>query len=230
MLPESARGKLRFNDGAVDSKGRFWAGSLDLTAMDLPLSDSCRPEGRLWRYDPDGTVTEHAERIYCSNGLGWSPDNKYMYYSDSYARVIWRYDYDEEKGTISNRIDFVDFREPNDDFTGATPGTAKEIPLHLKSGEPDGLVLDTEGNVWLALWGKGCVLCFDESGQLLREIVAKDAPYLTCTGWAGKDIDVLFCTSAYRGGLGGKDGGALFKINAGERWGVKGMEKFRFDG
>lgn len=72
-----------------------------------------------------------------------------------------------------------------------------------------------QGNVWVAIWGKGCVLCFDKDGQLLREIMAKDAPYLSARDGLGR-IWTLFSVPVHLGGdIGGKDGGTLFRIDAG---------------
>lgn len=218
VLPESARGKLRFNDGASDSKGRFWAGTMDHQAMALPLgSPGVTPAGTLYRYDPDGSISQHETGIYCSNGLGWSADNKWMYFSDSYGGVVYKYAFDEEKGAISDRTVFLDFH-------------SEIMSEKYRGGEPDGMVMDTEDNVWMALWGKACVLCFSPEGKLLREITANGVPYMTCTGWAGKNLDLLVCTSAHRNGLGGDDGGKLFLIDVGKQWGVKGVEKFKFAG
>ncbi|EEB92692.1 hypothetical protein MPER_08763, partial [Moniliophthora perniciosa FA553] len=170
LLPESAFGKVRFNDGAVDCKGRLWVGEFDLTCLGTPLSDPYIPKGRLWRYDPDGTATTHDDEIYCSNGIAWSPDSKYMYYNDSYGCIVRRYDFDQDTGNLSNRIDFIDFRKPGDVVRRGTPEVAKTVPEYLRGGQPDGMVTDSEGNLWIAIWGKGCVLCFSAEGTVLREI------------------------------------------------------------
>lgn len=228
ILPDNVRGKMRFNDGAVDCKGRFWAGETDLEACQIPLSDQPHPpKGRLWRFDPDGTVTRFLDGVYCSNGIGWSPDNKYMYYNDSYGLLTRRFNFDVEAGTISNCIDFADFRGPGD---SKSPRTARVLPERFVGGEPDGLVMDTEGNIWFALWNKGCVLCFKPNGELIREVRSNDAPYTTCPAWAGENLDVLFCTSAKLFGKGGSNGGKLWRFDAGKHWGVCGQAKYKFAG
>jgi sugar lactone lactonase YvrE len=80
IIPTKDRDKLRFNDGGVDSRGRFWLVEIDKAAMALgpnSLPDSHgRPLGRLWRYDPDGSLHEMDNGFVCGNGLSWSPDNK----------------------------------------------------------------------------------------------------------------------------------------------------------
>lgn len=80
IIPTADRDKLRFNDGGVDAKGRFWLAEIDIKAMaygpnKLPESYG-QPIGRLWRYDPDGTLHEMDKGFICGNGLAWSPDNK----------------------------------------------------------------------------------------------------------------------------------------------------------
>lgn len=81
IIPTSKRDELRFNDGGIDAKGRFWLAEIDKVAMaygpnQLPASYG-RPKGKLWRYDPDGSLHEMLDGgVVCGNGLGWSPDNK----------------------------------------------------------------------------------------------------------------------------------------------------------
>lgn len=226
LLPEDARGKMRFNDGAVDCRGRFWAGEMDQEAC----NDHLRlrpPKGRLWRFDPDGTATKILDGIYCSNGIGWSPDNKWMYYNDSHGLLTRRFDFDAETGAISNSTDFADFRNPED---SKIPRTAPKLPEDLLGGKPDGLVMDTEGDIWIAVWERGCVLCFKPTGELIREVRSNDAKYTTCPAWGGENLDILFCTSANRFGEGGSNGGKLWRFDAGKHWGVRGQAKYKFSG
>ncbi|KAF9030712.1 hypothetical protein BDZ89DRAFT_1064495 [Hymenopellis radicata] len=220
VLSEAVRGKLRFNDGASDSRGRFWAGTMDHEAIGLPLGGTT-PGGNLYRCDPDGTVTQHASGLYCSNGIAWSADNKWMYHNDSYGLVTRRYAFDEEQGTLSAPSVFLDFRPDADSIS---------VEEKHQGGEPDGMVLDAEGNIWIGIWGKGCVLCYSPEGRLLREVVAEGVPYVTCPGWAGDDLGLLVCTTGTRHGVGGPDGGKPFMLDVGKKWGVKGVEKFRFAG
>jgi sugar lactone lactonase YvrE len=94
--PEKDRKDARFNDGKVDPKGRFWAGT---------LGDD--DQSSLYRLDPDGVVQVMETGIQISNGIGWSPDHTTMYYTDSPRRIIYAYDFDLESGSISNRRDFI---------------------------------------------------------------------------------------------------------------------------
>ncbi len=98
--PEADRPACRFNDGSVDPAGRFWTGSLD--------DGEAPPLGRLYRLDGDGTCTAVDEGFYCSNGMDWSPDGRWMYFADSRADVIYRYDFDVESGSAVARQVFAD--------------------------------------------------------------------------------------------------------------------------
>jgi len=86
--PEADRKGARFNDGKVDKQGRFWAGTIG------------EDQGsNLFRFDPDGSIHTMETGISISNGIGWSPDDKIMYYTDSPLRVVYAYDFDSESGS-----------------------------------------------------------------------------------------------------------------------------------
>lgn len=147
IIPTEKRDELRFNDGGIDAKGRFWLAEIDKVAMaygpnQLPASYG-RAKGKLWRYDPDGSLHEMLDGgVVCGNGLGWSPDNKtcssplsilkiwkgeklmmgIVYFHDSVAMVVYAFDFDLESGNISNKRLLIDRR---DSF-----------------GEPDGMVVE----------------------------------------------------------------------------------------
>ncbi|KAJ5308811.1 anterior fat body protein [Penicillium antarcticum] len=115
IIPTDQRDELRFNDGGIDAKGRFWLAEIDKRAMafepnQLPASYGTL-RGRLWRYDPDGTLhLMIPEGVVCGNGLAWSPDNTTMYFNDSVAMVVFAFDFDLETGNISNKRLLVDRR------------------------------------------------------------------------------------------------------------------------
>ncbi len=162
---QAYRSTNRFNDGAVDRAGRFWLG----TASDAP-------DNHLYRLDADGTLQIMEEGIYISNGIGWSPDNKTMYYSDSGGGgIVYAYDFDLATGTTSNRRTFL---PPTD-----TPAVA------------DGLTVDAEGNVWIAFWDGWKVARFDPDGVLMTEIVMPVQRPTSCA-FGGPDLSVLYVTSA----------------------------------
>ena len=116
--PEADRPGNRFNDGKCDRRGRFWAGTLAL--------DATPSAGSLYRLDPDGRVTVMETGVHVSNGLGWSPDDKRFYFTDSGRRHIYVYDFDANSGRIENKRIFA------------------EVPEG--SGTPDGMTVDAEGS------------------------------------------------------------------------------------
>ncbi|KAJ5894579.1 hypothetical protein N7495_006270 [Penicillium taxi] len=124
IIPTSERSKRRFNDGGVDAAGRFWLAEIDIEATSTSqAADYLNPKGRLWRYDPDGSLhLMVSQGIICGNGVKWSPDNKTMYLNDSVGMKITAFDFDLPSGSISNQRTLVNFRE-----TG---------------GEPDGMVTE----------------------------------------------------------------------------------------
>ncbi len=195
--PEAGRPHLRFNDGAVDSRGRFWAGSMGGPG-----------EGVLYRLDPDGSVHAMIADIDVPNGLGWSPDDTIMYFTDSPRQVICAFDYDAATGNIANRRPFV------------------EVPAH--SGSPDGLTVDSEGYIWSACWDGAKVIRYAPDGRIDR-VVEVPALRTTSCVFGGSHMDELYITSATTG-LSDEQlkrypfSGDLFRLKVD----VTGKEKFKF--
>jgi L-arabinonolactonase len=149
--PEADRPNARFNDGAVDPGGRFWAGTMT-------------PEGyenNLYRIDPDLSVHRMETRIGIANGIDWSPDRKTMYFTDSARKMIYAYDFDVESGAIENRRIWVD--------------------SHEESGVPDGLCVDAEGCVWSARWDGWRVTHYDPQGRVIIEVPTPIQRPTSCT-------------------------------------------------
>ncbi len=165
--PETGRSNARFNDGKVGPGGRFWAGTLGED------DQSC-----LYKLDPDGSIHIMETGIQISNGIGWSPDHKIMYYTDSHLRVIYAYDFDLDSGSISNRRDFV------------------KVPV--EDGFPDGLTVDSEGFVWSAHWDGWRLTRYDPNGKIERIVYLPVQRPTSCT-FGGRDLDQLFITSAWTG-------------------------------
>jgi sugar lactone lactonase YvrE len=159
---------LRFNDGKCDPSGRFWVGSNAL--------DSRRRGASLYRLDSDGSVHEMLNSVSISNGIVWTADRKTMYYNDTPTMTVQAFDYDDATGTISRgRV-------------------AVRIPRN--SGAPDGMTIDAEGKLWIALWGGGCVARFDpETGAMLRKITVP-APNVSSCAFGGEDLATLYITTA----------------------------------
>jgi len=168
--PEAGR-PTRFNDGAVDSRGRFWAGTIALDPERYHI-----PDNHLYRLDPDGSVRRMESGLTISNGLDWSPDERTMYLTDTVAQKIYAYDFDVEGGTIGNRRDFV--------HTSDGPGY------------PDGLTVDAEGGVWSARIAAGKIVRYDSQGRVEREVPLPVTCPTSCA-FGGPALDRLYITTSW---------------------------------
>ncbi|NCJ07212.1 SMP-30/gluconolactonase/LRE family protein [Synechococcales cyanobacterium C] len=155
----------RFNDGKCDPQGRFWIGSL----AEEP------GQAALYRYDPDGALQVMETGLTISNGLGWSPDGDIFYLTDSSARTIYAYRFEGETGQISDRTPLIQF-------------TDEQI-------EPDGLTIDQDGNLWVALWDGWCLACISPRGEELGRVQVP-VPRPTCPTFGGPNLRDLYVTSA----------------------------------
>jgi sugar lactone lactonase YvrE len=131
------------------------------------------PTGSLYRLSK-GELVEFEKEIFISNGLGWSPDNSIMYYTDTIRQTIWQYDYDFRSGLPSERRVFL----------------KKELP-----GHPDGMCVDSAGRVLTALWGGWGVEIYSPDGNLEGRIDVP-VPQASCCAFGGADFKTLFITSA----------------------------------
>ncbi len=180
---ERDRPENRMNDGACDRAGRFFAGT---------MADDERPgAGALYRLDPDLTVTTLLTGTGISNGIGWSPDERLMYYADSLTHQVDVFDYDPATGAIGGRRRF------------AAVGQGDVMP--------DGLTVDADGEVWVAVWGGGALLRLDPGGRV-RETIEVPAANVTSCVFGGPDLDRLYITTAAGEGAGA---GALFVTEPG---------------
>ena len=197
--PEADNERSRFNDGKVDRQGRFWAGTM--------IQGSSKAVNSLYRLDPDGTVHTMETGIVLSNGLGWSPDDKTMYFNDSGKNVIYAYDFNAESGSISNRRTFV----------------------QLPEGEiiPDGLTVDREGYVWCVLFRGYKIIRYDPEGKIAREIRMPTCFTTSCI-FGGDNMDELYVTTAWRENRDKQApfAGDLFRIQTD----VKGLPEPKFAG
>ena len=184
----------RFNDVVADPKGRVFCGT-------MPTAD--RP-GRLYRLDPDGVLTKLLDGIGCSNGLGFTPDLTGLYYVDSPAYTIYRFDYEIETGAITNQRVFI------------------EVPK--TQGSPDGLTVDAEGFIWCALWDGHSLVRYSPDGKEDRRFTFP-AKKVSSVTFGGNDLTDLYVTTA--GGDNktdeGSGAGALFRLNIG----IRGVPEFR---
>ena len=164
-LPD--RDGVRLNDGKVDPAGRFWAGSMD----------QAQHQGALYRLDPDGSRHTLLKNIGISNGLGWSPDRKTMYYTDSFQYTIFAFDYELETGAISNQRGFIELPRDNSEIV------------------PDGLCVDAEGCIWGAHWNGWEVVRYDPRGNPILT-VQLPAQRVTSCCFGGDNDDILLITTS----------------------------------
>ena len=171
----------RMNDGNCDSAGRFWAGTMGLAA---------EPQaGALYRLDPDLTVTRVLDGVTESNGIDWSPDDRLMYYIDSMERRVDVFDFDLASGSLANRRPFATIEG------GAAAGGADGEDANDGEVLPDGLTVDAEGGVWVALWGGSALRRFTPDGSLERTVSLPTRQITSCA-FGGPGLDELYVTSA----------------------------------
>lgn len=165
----------RFNDGKCDPRGRFWAGTL-YEPRDPPLA-------ALYRYAA-GTLTRMAGGITVGNGLGWSPDDRTMYCSDTKAHTIYAFDFDAATGDIGPRRVFARFpvKQPQQD-------------LSTYGGRPDGAAVDVQGGYWSAMFEGQRLVRLSPAGEVTREVcLPVRCATMPCFG--GADLKTLYITTS----------------------------------
>jgi sugar lactone lactonase YvrE len=201
--PEADKPGNRFNDGAVDALGRFWAGTMD--------NAETHSEGVLYRLDSDLSVHAMITGMGIPNGLGWSPDNKTMYHVDSSRSRVYAYDFDLDSGAISNKRTLI--RVPDGE------------------GFPDGLTIDSEGYIWLAHWAGWRITRYDPNGNPVAMYKTPVSCPTSCA-FGGENLDTLYLTSAWKGLKTEVErkaeplAGDLFRLKTG----VKGVPENKFRG
>lgn len=155
----------RLNDGGCDPAGNFLVGTLAL--------DGARGHEILVRIERDQTVTVVDDDLTLSNGLAWSADGTLLYSVDSVPGTVWIRSYDAATGATGPRREW----------------------LRVTDGIPDGICLDAEGYLWLAIWGAGQVRRYAPDGQLAG-IVDVPAPDTSSVAFVGEDLDQLLITTA----------------------------------
>ncbi len=161
---------LGCNDGKVDRAGRYWVGTYDLTET--------RPGAAFYRVSASGGLTLADGGFVVCNGPAFSPDNRILYFSDTVGRRIYAYDLGTD-GALANRRLLIQF-------------TADD-------GMPDGVVVDSAGNVWCALYGAGKVVRLAPSGRVSLSLPAP-VPHVTSLCFGGPDLKTLYLTTGWSGG------------------------------
>ncbi|XP_074033637.1 regucalcin isoform X2 [Leptinotarsa decemlineata] len=174
---EADKPKNQFNDGKIDSKGRVWIGTLT-REDDLSVS----PKGGTLYMIKCGEIRKEEEKILntsISNGIAWSKDNTKFYFTDSMEKTVAEYDYEEESGEISNRRIIFDLHNHSD-----------------LEGIPDGMTIDINGNLWIALFGGHAVINVDpRTGQIVNRI-KMPVKYVTSVCFGGPQFADLFVTTS----------------------------------
>ena len=193
----------RFNDGKCDPAGRFLAGSMDDAEIE--------PSGSLYSLSPNGQVKTLLRGTRIANGLAWSPDYHTFYFIDTPTRTVTAYDYDLATGAIGH------------------PRLAISVPPAL--GWPDGMTSDTQGLLWVAMWGGAKLTRWNPaSGQLLEEIPFPALNVSSCA-FGGPHLTDLYVTTARKGMDAGQLAkyplsGGLFRIQTD----IQGLPTFAFGG
>jgi sugar lactone lactonase YvrE len=166
--PETDTANIRLNDGKCDPAGRLWVGSMHLKQT--------KHAAALFRINTDGSIKKMQDSVTISNGIAWSADAKTMYYIDTDRGNVRAYDYDNATGEIS--------------------GERVVITVSDTLGYPDGMTIDAEGMLWIALWNGNCVSRWNpNTGELLQRIEVPAHNVSSCA-FGGKNLDTLFITTA----------------------------------
>lgn len=164
--PESSRPGNRYNDGKCDARGRLWIGTLDPTGQP--------GRGSLLRVDPDGTHVRVDSGFTVANGIAFAPDGRTLYFAESAGRTLFAYDVEPRKGSVSRRRAFVTWPE---------------------GVKPDGVAVDEEGGVWVAIWDGWRVERYAPDGKLART-VRLPVPRPTSLAFGGRTLETLYVTTA----------------------------------
>jgi sugar lactone lactonase YvrE len=200
LLSTYASERLRSNDGAADPPGRFWLG----TMTDFPYGD-VQPEGSLFQISASGDKTEVLKDIKIPNSIGFSPDARTLYFTDTIENKVLAMDYDPATGAVSNkRVHYT----------------------HTTAGGPDGFRVDVNGDIWHAFYGGACVLKISgKDGSVIGRV---DVPTnnVTCVRFVGTEL--VITTASDDEGQGGEEskkyGGAVFRVDVG----VEGLDLYKF--
>lgn len=201
--PENDRPNNRFNDGKCDPTGRFWAGT---------MSEVGEPQaGSLYRLDPDRSLHKVLSGVTVSNGITWSLDARTMYYIDTPTLEIAAFDYDPISGQISNR--------------------RAVVRIGADEGYPDGMTIDAEGMLWVAMWEGWRVNRYDPRTGEKLDSIPLPAARVTSVAFGGEELDTLYITTARlqlsAGELAAQPhAGGVFRVKPG----VRGFPAFSFAG
>ena len=191
----------RFNDGKCDPSGRFWAGTISTVKK--------QGDANLYQLDQSGLVTLQMSGVTNSNGICWNASKTEMYYIDTPTQKVVTYEYDDQTGKLGGSRVAVDFRDLNTE------------------GSPDGMTIDEEGMLWVALCHGGAVVNVNpETGELLQKVELPCVETTACA-FGGSNLDRLFVTTGIHKTLHEKEAGKVFVIDG---LGVSGLPAIPYGG
>jgi len=187
LNPSDEPARSRFNDGKCDPMGRLLAGTMD---------ESGTSRANLYQLDQYNTMHLRVTGVGTSNGLAWSADDTTMFYIDTNTGKVDSFQYAMSSGGIANRRTIFD-------VWGSGVG-----------GSPDGMTIDSQGNLWVATWGGSKILNINpRDGTLIRTVSFEPyASLITSGAFGGPNLDTLFVTTADSGNPGETGGGLLYAV------------------
>ncbi len=172
--PEPEREEGRFNDGKADPAGRVWGGTMPVS-LDTGYGEA-GPDSGLYCMDTDGSVKTMLTGVIQANGMGWTKDAKRFYFIDTQRHIVRGFDYDIERNDLSNgRVC---------------------VTVPPEEGIPDGMTVDDDGKIWVALWGGHAVARYDPATGRMRGKVELPAVNVTSCCFGGSGMDELYITTA----------------------------------
>lgn len=171
VQPEPGNLENRFNDGKADSSGRLWIATMAQSEQ--------QGLGNMYVVYPDLTYKMVLEKTTISNGLDWSEDDKHFYHVESDDAQIRRFNYEKLQGGIFGKTTVVEFPD--------------------EEGVPDGMTMDSEGMLWVAHFGGGCVTRRDPSNGEILEKIDLPVKQITSCVFGGEDLNDLYITTASKG-------------------------------
>lgn len=168
---------IRFNDGKCGPGGQLWIGTMAVSGQ------KDRPDGGLYRIGPDGRTCCVEPSLAIPNGMAWDLEKGIFYHVRTEEQAVYSYSCHQDWHTIRN--------------------PKKSVDLSGEKGVPDGMAIDRDGNLWIAMWGGYKVICVNPaSGMKLMEVALPDADVSSCT-FGGGHLDELYITTAREGQAGG---------------------------
>lgn len=213
---EPSNERLRSNDGASDPNGRFWLGSMTDFGLG-PFKQRVCSRRTHHRDSKDDPLMLQAGAYYCfhpghreevfpdltiPNSIGWSPDQRTMYFTHSSARQVFALDYEPATGAFSNQRLFYQHEGP---------------------GEPDGFRVDVNGNLWHAVYGESCVLKLSPGGKLVGK-VHLPTRNITCVQFVNTELVITSAADEEGEGKSKEFGGAVFRVDVG----TTGLDLFNY--